>query len=205
MNKPQTRRIGIFAGSFDPIHKGHIGFALSALEVADLDEIYLVPEARPRHKPGVTHIGHRTAMLKLAVRPYRHIHVLELPDKRFSVTATLPRLQTKFPDAELLLLIGSDVLMHLAQWPRVDELLNKMGLIVSVRSGAEITAAMDVATNLPRVLKELYILESLEPSVSSRQIRSVLRRGHKTKDVVGSVQKYADKHWLYASVSDSTA
>ena len=205
MNKNEKRRIGIFAGSFDPVHKGHIGFACSALKSANLDAVYFLPEAQPRHKSGVTHLGHRISMLKLATRPYRHMHVLDLPDKRFTVSTTLPRLRLKFPNAELLLLVGSDVLANLHRWPNLEGLLDQVGLVISIRRGAEITQAMGDATNLPRVLRELHIVESLEPSMSSRQIRQLLRAGHKSKDTLESVNLYILKNWLYASIPDSTA
>lgn len=187
------------------MHKGHISFAFSAIETAQLDEVYFLPEILPRRKLGITHIGHRIAMLKLATRAHPKLKLLELPDKRFTVSATLPRLISHFPDDQLFLMMGSDVLMHFDRWANIQELLNHVGLIVSVRSGSEVSTAMGVATNLPRVLRELHIVESLAPTISSRQVRQAFHNGQSTDDVLFSVEAYTRKHWLYASVADSMA
>src|SRR6185295_10705588 len=105
------KRIGFFSGTFDPIHKGHIAFALQALEAAELDRVYFMPEAKPRRKEGMTHYGHRVAMLRLALRPHKNLKVLEVPDRQFSVQRTMPRLKTRFKNDQLFLLMGSDAAM----------------------------------------------------------------------------------------------
>src|SRR5581483_3364510 len=87
------KRIGIYSGVFDPVHAGHIGFALQAVERAGLDKVYFLPERRPYHKQGVEHFGHRVAMLKRATRPHPALSVLELEDISFTVERTLPKLQ----------------------------------------------------------------------------------------------------------------
>ena len=123
-----NQRIGIFAGSFDPVHKGHVAFALQALKEAKLDNVYFLPEIQPRNKEGITHVGHRIAMLKLALAPHPNFYLLELPGRQFSVTKTLPRLEQKFAGHELFLLMGSDVYKNLSNWPNYERLL-KVGLI----------------------------------------------------------------------------
>lgn len=193
-------RIGIYSGSFDPVHKGHISFALSALNDARLDAVYFVVESLPRHKPGITHYAHRVAMLKLATRAHPNLYVLELPDKRFSVASTLPRLQTTFKGDMLCMLLGSDVLVHLASWPLAEELLTHVGLVVGLRSSTSIDHALSLATAMPKPLKELHIIESLEPTMASRQIRQSFRSGHSSQAVLPSVTAYIKKHWLYVSV-----
>ena len=202
MQKKDIKRIGIYSGSFDPVHKGHISFALSALNDARLDAVYFVVESLPRHKPGITHYAHRVAMLKLATRAHPNLYVLELPDKRFSVAKTLPRLLAKFKGDELCMLIGSDVLAHIALWPMVEELLTHVGLVVGLRSATNIDQALALATAMPKPLSELHLLESIEPSMASRQIRQSFRSGHTSYAVLPSIAAYIKKHWLYASVSE---
>ena len=196
-------RIGIYSGSFDPVHKGHIAFALSALNDSRLDKIYFIVEPLPRHKPGITHMAHRIAMVRLALRAHPKLEVLELPDKRFSVASTLPRLQKKFRNDELYMLIGSDVLQTLAKWPLAEELLTHVGLIVGLREDVRLDQALSYATAMPRPLRELYILESLEPTIASKQIRHTFREGHNSKSVLPSVAKYIKQHWLYAAVPEN--
>ena len=192
-----SRRIGVYAGSFDPVHKGHIAFALEAIEIANLDEVHFLAETKPRYKPGISHASHRLAMLKLATRAHPKLHVLELPDKQFAVATTLPRIRKKFPQDELLFLLGSDVLMHMPRWPLVEELLLQVGLIVAVRSEAEVSHVMSAINELPRPLRELHIIESLEPAAASRHVRQSIRLGHIPRDILPSVHAYAKKHWLY--------
>src|SRR4051812_40769392 len=84
----KSKRIGIYAGTFNPVHTGHVAFALQAVKEANLDEVYFVPERQPRGKAGVEHFGHRVAMLKRALRPYKQFDVLELVDVNMTVNRT---------------------------------------------------------------------------------------------------------------------
>jgi nicotinate-nucleotide adenylyltransferase len=114
-------RIGVYAGSFDPVHAGHISFALQALQAAQLDKIYFLPERRPRAKQHVEHFGHRVAMLRRAIEPHSQFGILELVDVSFSVERTLPELQQQFEGDELVFLFGSDVVSGFKDWPHVDQ------------------------------------------------------------------------------------
>src|SRR5258708_5333861 len=131
-----NKKIGIFAGSFDPVHKGHIEFALAALKEAKLDKVYFLVEARPRYKTGITHLAHRLAMLKLAINSQKSLAILDFPDRQFSVAKTLPRLNHKFPSDELFLICGSDVLIHLPEWPLAISLLKRINLIIGIRQSS---------------------------------------------------------------------
>ena len=107
------KRIGIFAGSFNPIHAGHITLALKAIDVASLDMVYLMPERLPRHKSKLEHFGHRSAMISRAIRPHSKLALLELPERRFDVAKTLTSLERRFVGDQLVLLMGSDVVLGL--------------------------------------------------------------------------------------------
>jgi len=86
-------RVGIYPGTFDPVHVGHIAFALQAMKSAKLDYLYFLPERSPRRKTDITHYGHRVAMLRRAIRPHVQFGLLDLPTKQFSVLKTLPELR----------------------------------------------------------------------------------------------------------------
>ena len=188
-----NRRIGIFAGSFDPVHKGHVAFALEAIKQAKLDEVYFLPEIQPRKKPGISHVGHRVAMLNLALRSHAHLHVLELPDKQFTPTKTLPRLQQKFAGDKLFLLMGTDVLARLSTWPNFKSLLNQTGLVVAKKKGElEQTSSMK-----PGVY---YFITTPEPSFSSSSIRKAVQNNVQPKGLLASVRDYINKNWLYRSI-----
>src|SRR3546814_8156923 len=88
-------KIGIYSGSFDPVHSGHISFALHAKQAANLDEVYFLQECMPSNKPFVEHYGHRVAMLNRATKPYKDINIIELVAKNFTILKTLPRLKQR--------------------------------------------------------------------------------------------------------------
>jgi nicotinate-nucleotide adenylyltransferase len=129
------KNIGIFAGTFDPVHEGHIAFCLVAYDLCHLDKIYLLPERSPRNKQNVSSIIERGALLELAVASIPELDVLSLDDDFFSVEKTLPKLQQKFPDSQITLLIGSDVACEsLPHWDNLKELLKTVKLAIGVRS-----------------------------------------------------------------------
>lgn len=165
------KRIGIYSGTFDPVHAGHVSFAVQALEAGKLDAVYFLPERRPRDKTGSEHFGHRTAMLVRATRPHRRLHVLELEDVSFSVATTLPRLRKRFPKAQLVLLVGSDVAQYLPTWPNADQLLQQVELLVGVRAADNLTVVQEMIGRWPVQPQAVTIVESFAATVSSRSIR----------------------------------
>ncbi len=199
-DKPRAR-IGIYAGTFDPVHTGHIAFALQSLEVARLDEIYFLPERQPRHKEGVEHLAHRIAMLKRAALPYKRFHVLELPDINFSVERTLPRLEQKFKGIQLVFLFGSDVVSTIMEWPKAERLVRECELVIGVRSEDDEEKIKQQISNWPIQPADLIIFTSYAPHVSSGRVREALRRHQKTNGLLSSVQRYSDHNWLYVSFS----
>src|SRR5438045_2188503 len=77
-------RIGIYSAIFDPVHVGHIVFALKAQKIAGLEKVCFVPERRPQHGTEPEHYVHRSVMLKTALQPYRQFEVFDLPDARLT-------------------------------------------------------------------------------------------------------------------------
>lgn len=198
-------KIGILSGTFDPVHSGHIGLALEALQVAGLDKVYLLPEARPRGKDGVTHYAHRLAMLKLALKPYPKIGLLEVADKQFTITKTLPKIKKQLPkDVALAFIIGSDVLDGLSSghWPASELLLAQVTLVCGVRIGKEVTDAQKLMDGLQ---EGGIVFASHRPHASSRDIRQALLLGKKHKDLLPSLESYIKQHWLYSSPAAAEA
>ncbi len=198
-----AKRIGILSGTFDPVHKGHISFALQAIEAAELDEVVFVPEPRPRHKLDVSHQSHRITMIKLATKAYPKLSLLELPDKQFTVATSLPRLNQKYPRAQLLMLIGTDVLGHISVWPHSRTLLKKVGLVVAVRGEKDERQAFQLLANLPTEPPETHVLISNFKAIAARDIRDAIKNGDKPEGMLATVNTYAKKHWLYESVLGS--
>ena len=192
--------IGIFAGTFDPVHSGHIAFCQAALRAADLERVVLLPEGSPRGKTRVTSLAHRRAMLELVSAADSRLEVLTLPSKRFSVAETLPQLQQRFAGHPLSLLIGSDVVRTFAdRWPDLGALVAEMELIIGLRAG-------DTPAEMERLLHALQqafpatpiryrFIGSPHARAASSQIRA---RGVPAPHLTPLVAAYIAAHRLYA-------
>lgn len=191
------RRVGIYAGTFDPVHVGHIAFALQAMTVARLDYLYFLPERSPRRKEAVTHYGHRVAMLRRAIRPHANFGILDLSDKHFTVLKSLPAMRRSVgPDARLIFLVGSDVAMYLPTWEHVDTLAREVELCIGLRGSA--TEGMITRVLLPLFSHtQLYITRAFASDVSSSKVRSAIRGQRWAYGLLRSVYGYARLEWLY--------
>jgi len=136
-------RLGIFGGSFDPVHAGHLHAARAAMEAFRLDRVVFVPARHPPHKPGRELAGgaDRLAMLRLAIEgePRFRTHGLELersgPSFTIDTVRELPALLGEAPDVELFLILGSDNLEGLATWREAAGLVERVQPIVVHRDG----------------------------------------------------------------------
>ncbi len=195
------RRIGIYAGTFDPVHAGHVAFALQAMEYAKLDKVYFLPERRPRHKKGVEHFGHRVAMLKRAAKPHPCFGVLELDEISFSVQRTLPKLRRRFAGNQLVFMLGSDTAKHLGEWPLADRLLAGSELVIGLRSQDKPAELKELVSNWPVSPRAVTMFDSHIPSASSSKVRDGLRKRQRAEGTLTSVERYSDSNWLYVSVA----
>lgn len=194
-------RIGIYAGTFNPVHTGHIAFALQAIQAANLDMVYFMPERRPRQKETVEHFGHRMAMLRQATEPHVQLGLLDLVDVNFSVERTLPQLQQEFPVSRLVFLVGSDVAPTIPSWPHAKQLLKQSELVIGVRSGGDTETLKSMVASWKPMPRAVTIFDSYAPAVSSRVIRQALQKRQTTAGLLPSVQRYSNHHWLYVSVA----
>jgi nicotinate-nucleotide adenylyltransferase len=115
------KKIGIFGGSFDPPHIGHLIIAELARRALDLEIVYLVPAYRPPHKAGKhsSTAGDRLKMTKLSVRGNPGLRVSDIEIKRKGLSYTVDTVKTfhrRFPASELFLIIGSDSLHQFHSW-----------------------------------------------------------------------------------------
>lgn len=198
------KKIGIYAGTFDPIHEGHIAFAEQAVKQCGLDKVFFLVEPRPRRKQGVRSLVHRQRMVQLAIAEHDHIGSIILEQVRFTVVETMPMLQARFKGAQLHLLMGNDVLRHLSEWPHVTDLVTSASFIIGVRAGSE-TATVDHLLTLQqtRGLKldyRIFIAPHLE--YSSSKIRLQLRHGKPTPGLPDDIQSYIHQHRLYTRIKD---
>jgi nicotinate-nucleotide adenylyltransferase len=193
------QRIGIYAGAFDPVHAGHVAFALQAMQAAKLDQVVFMPERRPRYKPGVEHYAHRVAMIKAALQPHPDLSVMEVVDKHFTVKRTLSMLQMVFKGHDLVLLMGSDTTLTIPSWPYADQLLKNSELVVGVRSEHQHEEVERQVASWKVAPQALTIFDSFAPHVSSSEIREALRANQSAAGLLSSVRRYARDEWLYVS------
>ncbi len=193
----KAKRIGIYAGTFDPVHAGHVAFGLQALRASELDKVYFLPERQPRRKRGVEHFGHRVAMIRLALQPHPQFEVLDLPDINFSVARTLPRLKKQFGRAQLVFLFGSDVVPNIQAWADADRLLKDAELVVGLRAEADRDKLHQVVEAWPVQPRTLTMFTSYSPRVSSGRVRQALYRQRPAAGLLKSVERYSDRNWLY--------
>jgi nicotinate-nucleotide adenylyltransferase len=194
------QRIGIYSGTFNPVHAGHLAFALQAVKAAKLDRVYFLPERRPRHKTNVEHFGHRVAMLNRAVRPHPKLSVLELDDVSFTVQRTLLNLQKMFLSSQLVMLLGSDVVNNLPSWPQSDQLLNSCELVVGVRDEERLESLVENLSDWQTQPQRLTILPSYAADVSSGEVRKALTERRHARGLLASVAQYSNRNWLYVSL-----
>jgi nicotinate-nucleotide adenylyltransferase len=190
-------KIGIYSGSFNPVHSGHITFALQALEAAQLDQVYFMPERRPRTK-SVEHFAHRVAMLKRALKPHRKFQVLELTDINFSVERTLPKLKHIFSNDSLTFLFGSDATTDMPNWPKIDRLVEHE-IVVGLRQSKSFTAVQEELNQISPRPKKVILIDGYAPEVSSSSVRQALAKRTNTPGTLSSVRRYSNQHWLYVS------
>lgn len=194
------QKVGIYSGTFDPVHTGHTTFAHEAIKQCGLDKVFFLVEPRPRRKQGVKGFEHRNRMVQLATRDEAKFGSIILEQQRFTVPETLPVLLERFHGAELCLLIGDDGLDHLNAWPHVEELLAKALFIIGRRRLAEgqIKRQIKDIEEIRDIKVRYQLFKAPEPEVSSSSIKQSLKRGHTPKGVPPAVIHYIQQERLYA-------
>lgn len=135
-----SRRLGVFGGTFDPPHVGHLAVAQDVCEALELDEVIFVPAAHPPHKdPGELAPAHlRLRMIRAAVADDPRFRVSELELRREGVSYTvdtLAQLQEAEPDARLHLILGVDQWQEFGSWRRPRAIARMARIVVMTREG----------------------------------------------------------------------
>ncbi len=171
-------RIGLYGGTFDPIHDGHTHVITELLERKIVDRVLLVPAGEPRlreNSPIATGAQRRT-MCQLAIndlspefRKKVEVNPIEILRTGPSYTIdTVEAIAQSYPDDEILLIIGSDAYEKIDQWHRVDELLKMVTLEVIARPGYAPDSARNIdAIDLSATQVRLSQSDQLSPSVAA--------------------------------------
>lgn len=205
MAETDAARIGVFGGSFDPVHLGHLTVAQDAVEQLELDRLLFVPAAISPHKQDAvpTEGRHRLAMLRLATEdnPSFAVSDMELARGGVSYTVeTLAHVHEACPKADLFFIVGLDSLRDMHRWRQVDRIFD-LCTVVPLARGGEDPAAVERQSGLPDPLKK-QLLDRLirihEVEVSSSEIRMRAAEGLSLRYLVPpGVQMYIAEHHLY--------
>lgn len=211
---------GLFGGTFNPIHLGHLKVAEEVISRLPLDRILFIPSYIPPHKsPGeVVPVRHRLKMVEIACQGYPAFQVSEVEARRpgpsYSIE-TLRKLKQAFPADRFFFIVGLDAFLEIDTWKDHTQLLQECSFIVVSRPGFEIELSEKVIEKIrpahliilepgPSLQPEdlpaggLILLPAKTPDISSTDIRKRLRTGQPITGLVPpGVENYIIKHRLY--------
>jgi nicotinate-nucleotide adenylyltransferase len=207
--------IGIFGGTFDPIHMGHLRVAEEIREIFSLERIYFVPGGIPPHKRrrGITVAGERLRMVKASVKGNRFFRVSEIETKRSGPSYTIDTLkdfEKRFD--ELYFLIGIDAFSQIDTWHLYRELFYHTNFIVMTRpSGKKQTISEMLPNDVKKEIrkstdimwthksgKRIYLHDITQIDISSTKIKELLKKDRSIRYLVpASVEKIIIERGLY--------
>lgn len=218
------QRIGIYGGTFDPIHNGHFKVAQAIVKAFAMDLLLFVPAYAPPHKRRVEISSpfHRLAMLVLATARSRKMFVssieLEAPSRPYTID-TLGQLQAHYENALLFFVMGTDSFKDVTSWRDYTQILSEFNCIVAVRPGSDGDKDYeDIAEHLGLDLRarivdlrgkkslpkgtlkspRIYLTDFVEVDVSATDVREKAARGEPIDEMVPKdVARYIVKYRLY--------
>ncbi len=188
-------RLGLFGGSFDPVHVGHLLVAQTAGEALELSRLFFIPAAQSPFKPEseAAPAPLRLAMLRLALAGEPGYEVDEQEIRRGGVSYTIDTVRayaSRFPQAELFYLIGADHVAKLAQWREAAELAEIVQFVVVTRPGEQPAGA-------PGSFR-VHHLDGFPLALSSSQIRARVKAGAIIRHLVpAAVAEFIRNNRLY--------
>lgn len=197
--------VGIFGGTFDPIHLGHLALANGVLHQVGLDRVLFLPNRQPPHKNGVrvTPAEHRAAMVRLAIADNPRFGYSDLELRRVGASYTIDtvrELQAIYPDWRMAFLVGMDSLLDITSWREYQALLGLIDLVVVNRPGfpAEKGEAM-LAELGPELSGRIRMVQIPGVAVASRELRRLAGEGYPLRYLVpDAVERYLLEHRLYS-------
>jgi len=216
----KKERIGIFGGTFNPIHKGHMKAALEVQKTFLLDKVLLIPSYIPPHKGAsdVAPPSDRLQMVKLAVASYPQFVPspveIKAKGKSYSIL-TLAKLKKQFPDAVIFFILGVDAFLEIDTWREYRKVLEQCHFIVISRPGYDLNEAKKLlkgnysermvqvseSTKLDKVMLHRYkiFLLSIDAlDIASLDVRKKVKMGKSIAGlVVEAVEEYIQTNKLY--------
>lgn len=195
-------KLGIFGGTFNPPHIGHLILAETAADTLVLDCVYFVPAAEPPHKVGVPRasVDHRLRMVEIAIAGNQRFRLSRLdvdrPGPHYAVDM-VGMFHEQHPGADLYFLMGSDSLRDLLSWDRPQALVERCNIVVMSRP--VIPPDMDMLyAALPLLRDRLISISSPEVDISSTNLVARIRNGQSVRyRLPEEVREYIFQHGLY--------
>ena len=191
---------GIFGGCFDPPHRGHLAVAESALQIANLDKIIVIPaNTASNNKLTINALPEdRLEMCRLCFGSDSRFTVSDIEATKSGFTPTVQtveRIQKQLHhDDTISLIIGADKLESLPNWIRADDLFRLCDFIVYPRDGIDVQRQVELLRTRGA---RIQVLDVPEVSGASGKIQSLLRRYEKPAELTDEVTAYIAEHWLY--------
>lgn len=189
------KRIGLFGGSFDPVHTGHVEAVHSFLNSGLIDEIWVIPTPDPPHKRSskLTAFAHRKRMLQLAFQDLDRIEISDIESglsKPSYTLQTIRHLKKIYPEYTFYLCLGEDSLQSFHRWHKYREILEECTLLVVDRPGFNHNEVDN------SILERTILVDHQPVNISSTDIRDA-RAINMWKSVPKKVQEYIHQNSLY--------
>jgi len=202
-------RLGIFGGTFDPVHFGHLALAEECLAAANLDELWLVPAASPPHKGGkkLSRFDQRKEMLELAIAGNEKFKVepmeADRPGPSFTID-TLLEIQKRKPNDELFLIIGGDSALEFSTWKDPAKIASLATIIVRIRPGFSMPTEQEFISQLGKELgvvpKVIFVAGPPFLDVSSSLLKERVSNNKSVRYLLPrAVEVYIQQKKLYLS------
>lgn len=197
-------RIGIFAGTFDPVHSGHTSFAKQAVDLGHLDKVIMVAEKNPYRKKPFASWDHRQAMIERATEDIVEADHDYQFSSQLAHSHTMKDMLTKARqhygiDNEYWFLVGSDVFEHIPRWQDIVSRDEYGGFVVMLRDDhteewleQRLRAMRDSGQEA-----DIILIENIRPHISSRKIRDEIKDGNLPENLDAKTLDYINKHQLY--------
>ena len=196
-------RVLMYGGAFNPPHKGHMLLLEEAIKAVKPDRTLVVPsDVSPHKRTQYTPFRDRANMARCFKECGDNVVISEIEkakNKKKSYTVkTLRRLEKRFPEAELFLVIGSDMLFTFRQWHQWRRILSMCTLVIAARDDESIDKLENVLADLSKDGAKGMILRTKPIDISSTELRNMIMGGKDCKEYLPqSVSSYILKHRLY--------
>ncbi|MFZ5430580.1 MAG: nicotinate (nicotinamide) nucleotide adenylyltransferase [Bacteroidota bacterium] len=188
-------RIGLFFGSFNPVHIGHLAIANYLVEFGNIDQLWFVvsPQNPHKKKENLLNDYDRLEMMHLAVKSEHRFRVCDvefrLPKPSYTID-TLAHLSEKYPDHSFSIIMGSDNLVNFHRWKNYDQILRNYGILVYPRPGFDPQQA--------QIEDNYTLINAPLMEISSTFIREGIRQGRDLRHFLPpGVWDYIDKMGFY--------